>query len=41
MYVKHHQSHLVVLHGDTQLVLKLEGLSPDDSSEPKAVIGVD
>lgn len=41
MYVKHLQSYLVVVHGDTELVLELEGLSPDDSAEPEAVVGVD
>lgn len=41
MFVKYPMTYLVIVHGDTELVLKLEGLSPDDSSEPEAVVGVD
>lgn len=33
--------HLVVVHGHAQLVVELERLSPDDPSEPEAVIAVD
>lgn len=41
MYVKRHLSYLIIVHGDRELILKFEGLSPDDSSEPEAVVGVD
>lgn len=38
---EHQPPHLIVVHGDTELVVELERLSPDDSSEPEAVVGVD
>jgi len=37
---RHPVIYLVILHGDTELILKPERLSPDDPSEPEAVVGV-
>ncbi len=31
---------LVKVHGDTELVVELERMGPDDSSEPEAVVGI-
>ncbi len=31
---------LVIVHGDTELVVELERMGPDDSSEPEAVVGI-
>lgn len=33
--------YLVIVHGNTELIVKLERLSPDDPSDPEAVVGVD
>lgn len=39
-YDKTDMSCLVIVHGDTELVVKLERMGPDDSSEPEAVVGI-
>lgn len=39
--MKRHLPYLVVVHGDTELIVELEWLRPDDSPEPEAVVEVD
>lgn len=39
--VRLHLSDLVIVHSNIKLIFKFERLSPDDPSEPEAVVGVD
>lgn len=39
-YDKTDMSYLVIVHCDTELVVKLQRMGPDDSSEPEAVVGI-
>lgn len=36
-----HLRYLIIVHGHTELIVKLERLSPDDSPDPEAVARVD